>query len=323
MKKIQLALAISMILAAQSVWAASTADIINIQQAKGTANFDNIQATATGGTQTINIYQASSGAGSTDMGSATSLIATAPTPPNANDSNQVSLLVNGTTGSSTVKIGQGYYNNSGTWTASQTGGTTNNVVYGTVTNGSANISQNSDGNTVKFNLGAGGSGLVTVNQGFAGTNGGGGSGLTADITQTGTGSVTVNQGNASGSLATSGTTTVNNAGAGTISVTQGNGTATSNGVVLVKTSAVGTGSLTITQTGAGAVNVVNSGNAVALNGTAIIQNTTGTINLTQIDGTVGIYNNGPGTLNVANGGATNAVYVNTNGTSGDTSGVTL
>ena len=133
MKKIQLALAISMILAAQSVWAASTADIINIQQAKGTANFDNIQATATGGTQTINIYQASSGAGSTDMGSATSLIATAPTPPNANDSNQVSLLVNGTTGSSTVKIGQGYYNNSGTWTASQTGGTTNNVVYGTVT----------------------------------------------------------------------------------------------------------------------------------------------------------------------------------------------
>ena len=327
MKKLQLAMAISMILGAGVVLAAPNAnDIINIQQAQGTANFDNITGTATGGTQTINIYQASSGAGAADLGNAATLNA-ATNPTNTNNTNQVSLLVNGTANTATVKIGQGYYNNAGTWTASQTGGTNKNLVYGTITEGNANISQNSDGNTVKLNLGAGGSGLVTVNQGFAGTNGGGGSGFNANINQTGAATITVNQGNtaAGAGKATSGTTTVNNAGDGAISVTQDTAVAGSAGTVLVNTAAgnSGTKSLTITQAGSGSVSVDNAGTAVALNGTAVIQNTTGAINLTKIDGTVGIYNNGVGTLNVANGGSTNKVFVNTEGTAIGATAVTL
>ncbi len=330
MKKLQLAMAISMLLGAGVVLAAPNAnDIINIQQAQGTANFDNITGTATGGTQTINIYQASSGAGAADLGSAATLNA-ATNPTNTNNTNQVSLLVNGTANAATVNIGQGYYNNAGTWTASATGGTNKNLVYGTVTEGSANISQNSDGNTVKLNLGAGGTGLVTVNQGFAGSGGGGGSGFTANIAQTGAATVTLNQGNtdpAGGtpSTATSGTATVNNAGSGTISITQDNTAAASAGTVLVHTASgnSGTKSLTITQAGIGTVNVDNAGSAVALNGTAVIQNTDGTVNLTKIDGTVGVYNNGLGTLNVSNGGSTNKVFVNAEGTAIGTTAVTL
>ena len=336
MKKLQMAMAISLILGAQCV----VADV-NIEQAQGIANFDNIQNLATNPT-TINIAQASRGNGNVDLGSAAWLLTQPQPQTNYYNTNQISLLANGANGTAVVNLGQGYHYNSG---FSQSGaiGTNRDLIYGTITEGAANISQNTDENTVKLNLKQNGTGLVTVNQGQ--DNASGGKGFIADITQSGSGIITVNQGR-SATTAISGTATANNSGTGDIVITQdstvagdaGTISATNSGAGIINsntdTFGVSAGSLTITNTNSGNVYVNRSGSssdtaaAAVLQGTATLSNKgAGDIGLKQVavGGVVNAYTDitSSGSLLIDNGGTSNTVNVGTSSTDAIISGGTL
>ncbi len=326
MKKLQMAMAISLILGAQGVMAVPTIGDVNIEQVSGDpgANRDNITFQPDVATETVYINQAGSGNGATAAGQ-----------------NNINLTV-GTTvgtvaaGNATISLGQGYFG-AGT-PATLSAPTKGNVIDGTINAGTVNVSQNSDNNTAHLtvnNTGFAIPGTVNLNQGQAVLNGGGGSGFTATITQTGSGPVTVNQGNAASSFATSGTATATNSSTGSIVIKQdstvagGAGTisAINSGVGIINsntnTQSVSTASLTITNTNSGNVYVnstgISTGTAAAiLKGTAILSNLgTGDIGLKQVSvgGVVNAYTTlaSNGNLLIDNGGTSNTVNVGTTG----------
>ena len=292
MKKLQMAMAISLILGAEVVLANP---VVNVQHTEGTADYQNITNSANvGSTGSVNNYQVSGNTTPGDLG-ITALS-------NPRDSNQDTLAINsGASDTVAVTLGQGSYYDGSNWVNSA-GSTGYNLIHGTITKGTANISQTSDHNTV--NLSLNGTGQVDVQQGYAGTTSTGGYGFTAAINQQGIGAIKIDQGNSSGNNpVTAGKADVYNAGGGAIHITQNSNVNTNTGNVIASVGSGGTGTLTVNQSNNGNVFVSNQGfsTATASASNAIVLGSGSTTN---------IYNDGLGSIALTQVGTSNIIGVN-------------
>lgn len=247
-------------------------------------------------------------------------------------SNELSFTTSGT---KSVRIGQGAYYSGPTDATSGTAAVAvkGNSVKGAISAGSVEVSQTSGGNKVNFaGTGISGGGTVSIHQGYRNAAGGGGSGYTANVTQTGTGTITLNQGNGASDISTGGEAHIVQAGTTVMTISQGDTVARSSGKIYTNTAGAGTLNITKTNTGNLYVNgdATGTDNATAATigtGTTsnLVSSMTGTLHVKNAKGEVDANVTGGGTVTInSNGtGASNKVYVNSLGNAANAAPLTV